>query len=58
MNLSTAKASRRLKEIEVKKAIGASRSLLVMQYLGEAMLLTLSVLGIGYWFGRGLPSPV
>ena len=49
MNLSTAKASRRLKEIGVKKAIGASRSMLVMQYLGEAMLLTLSslVLAIG-----------
>ena len=49
MNLSTAKASRRLKEIGVKKAIGASRSLLTMQYLGEAILLTLSslVLAIG-----------
>ena len=49
MNLSTAKASRRLKEIGVKKAIGASRSLLMMQYLGEAMLLTLFslVLAIG-----------
>jgi ABC-type antimicrobial peptide transport system permease subunit len=49
MNLSTAKASRRLKEIGVKKAIGASRSLLVTQYLGEAMLLTLSslVLALG-----------
>ena len=49
MNLSTAKASRRLKEIGVKKAIGASRSLLVLQYLGEAMLLTLFslVLAIG-----------
>nr|WKN36551.1 ABC transporter permease [Tunicatimonas sp. TK19036] len=40
MNLSTAKASRRLKEIGVKKAIGANRKTLFMQYLGESMLLT------------------
>ena len=37
INLSTAKASRRLKEIGVKKAIGANRSTLVYQYLGEAL---------------------
>ncbi len=40
MNLSTAKASLRMKEIGVKKAIGASRKVLVMQYLFESMLLT------------------
>ena len=40
MNLSTAKASRRLKEIGVKKAIGAGRKALFNQYLGESMLLT------------------
>ncbi|WPP48463.1 ABC transporter permease [Catalinimonas niigatensis] len=40
MNLSTAKASRRLKEIGVKKAIGADRKALFTQYLGESMLLT------------------
>jgi len=39
MNLSTAKASRRLKEVGVKKAIGADRKTLVYQYLGEAMLM-------------------
>lgn len=39
MNLSTARASRRLKEIGVKKAIGASRNALTRQYLCEAMLL-------------------
>ncbi len=40
MNLSTAKASIRLKEIGVKKTIGASRTALVFQYLGESILLT------------------
>ncbi len=39
MNLSTAKASRRLKEIGVKKAIGASRRTLILQFLSESVLL-------------------
>jgi len=40
MNLSTAKASRRLKEIGIKKCVGASRKTLVFQYMGESMLMT------------------
>lgn len=45
MNLSTAKASRRIKEVGIKKAVGASRSTLVLQYMGESFLMTfLSVL--------------
>jgi putative ABC transport system permease protein len=40
MNLSTAKASRRLKEVGVKKVMGAPRSSLIIQYLCESMLLT------------------
>ncbi|UII33628.1 ABC transporter permease [Fulvivirga ulvae] len=39
MNLSTAKALRRAKEVGIKKAIGADRSVLVRQYLGESLLL-------------------
>jgi predicted permease len=38
MNLSTAKASRRIKEVGVKKVIGATRSNLISQYLGESLL--------------------
>ncbi|WOK08189.1 ABC transporter permease [Imperialibacter roseus] len=41
MNLSTAKASRRVKEVGVKKAIGADRKSLIFQYLNESILLTL-----------------
>ena len=37
MNLSTARASRRIKEVGVKKAIGARRTALVYQYLGESL---------------------
>ena len=40
MNLSTAKASRRLKEVGIKKAIGAGRKTLIFQYFGESMLMT------------------
>jgi putative ABC transport system permease protein len=41
MNLSTARASRRLKEIGVKKVMGAQRRSLMLQFLGEALFLSL-----------------
>ncbi len=40
MNLSTAKASSRMKEVGVKKSIGAGKSHLVYHYLGESILMT------------------
>ena len=40
MNLSTAKASGRMKEVGIKKAIGAMRKSLVVQYLGESLMLS------------------
>ncbi|MCB0611257.1 MAG: ABC transporter permease [Lewinella sp.] len=39
MNLSTAKASARVKEVGVKKVVGAGRGLLVVQYLTESLLI-------------------
>jgi putative ABC transport system permease protein len=39
MNLSTAKASGRMKEVGIKKVIGARRSSLVIQYLGESLMM-------------------
>lgn len=45
MNLSTAKASKRLKEVGVKKVMGANRKGLILQYMTESLALTiLSVL--------------
>jgi len=41
MNLSTAKASRRLKEVGIKKVVGAGRRQLIFQFLAESILLTL-----------------
>ena len=46
MNLSTAKASKRIKEIGVKKSLGASRKRLIFQHLGESILLAYSSLVI------------
>lgn len=50
MNLSTAKASRRVKEIGIKKAIGASRGSLILQYLGESLLVAFISLIIALMF--------
>lgn len=39
MNLATARAARRLREVGVRKAIGAGRLSLTKQYLGESLLM-------------------
>ncbi len=41
MNLTTARSVKRAKEIGVRKVMGALRSLLIRQFIGEAILLTL-----------------
>ncbi|MTI20984.1 FtsX-like permease family protein, partial [Fulvivirga sp. RKSG066] len=50
MNLSTARAARRLKEIGVKKSLGASRKSLINQFLTESfMIATLAtILAAGF----------
>lgn len=40
MNLSTARASKRLKEVGIKKVVGASRRQLIYQFISESMLLS------------------
>ena len=44
MNLFTAKASRRVKEVGIRKALGASRAALVVQYLTESVVMALLAL--------------
>jgi putative ABC transport system permease protein len=39
MNLSTAQASRKMKEVGVKKTMGANRHALIVQFLGESTLM-------------------
>lgn len=41
VNLATAKSAQRAKEVGVRKAVGASRIQLVVQFLAETLLLTL-----------------
>lgn len=41
INLSTAQASRRAKEIGIRKTLGSSKQQLVIQFLGETLLTTL-----------------
>lgn len=40
MNLSTAKVSGRMKEIGVKKVLGAGKASFIVQFLGESLLMT------------------
>jgi putative ABC transport system permease protein len=41
MNLSTARAGKRAKEVGVRKATGASRESLILQFLGESIVIAL-----------------
>ncbi len=49
MNLSTARAARRMKEVGIKKVVGARRPQLIAQFLSESMLVTLfsTLLAVG-----------
>lgn len=57
MNLATARSAKRAKEVGVRKVVGAMRSMLVGQFLGEAILLTVfSILLAVLIIGLALPS--
>jgi predicted permease len=57
MNLSTAKATVRIKEVGVKKALGADRKRLAVQFIGESMLMTfLSLMVAVILVGIALPQ--
>lgn len=47
INLSTARASERIKEIGMRKVLGASRLQLIRQFLSEAILMSLLAIGAG-----------
>lgn len=50
MNLATAQAAKRLKEVGVKKAMGIQRQSLVFQFLTESVILAFSSLAIALLF--------
>jgi putative ABC transport system permease protein len=54
INLATAQAAQRAKEIGIRKTLGSSRRQLVMQFLGESFLLTLFAVMLSLAFGEVL----
>lgn len=57
MNLATARSAKRAKEVGVRKVVGAMRSMLVGQFMGEAILLTVfSIILAVLMVGLILPS--
>ncbi|MBO9731541.1 MAG: ABC transporter permease [Chitinophaga sp.] len=47
MNLSTARSERRAREVGVRKALGASRTTIILQFLVEALLITFLAMVLG-----------
>lgn len=57
MNLATSRAARRIKEVGVKKVMGARRGMLIFQYMSESMLMTLlSLIGAILFVSLVLPQ--
>ena len=50
MNLSTARASRRAKEVGIRKSLGAQRESIIFQYISESMVMVLVsvLLAVGF----------
>ena len=54
MNLATARATQRAREVGVRKVVGASRGKIIAQFIGESVLLTL----IGLMLAEVTPEAV
>ena len=54
INLNTAQATQRAKEIGIRKTLGSSKRQLVFQFLGETFLLTLSAAVLSLFLAFGL----
>ena len=46
MNLSTARSERRAKEVGIRKSIGSNRNQLIVQFLGETMLMSVAAFAL------------
>ncbi len=57
MNLATARSEQRSREVGVRKVLGASRRRIIVQFLGEALLLSFLALLLGVVFANvALPA--
>ena len=64
MNLSTARSTKRAKEVGLRKVVGAERSQLIFQFIIESTILCLAALFValamaglvGQWMDLGLPT--
>lgn len=50
INLSSARASKRAREVGMRKVIGSNKSLLIFQFLGESVFLTLFAMALSIIF--------
>jgi putative ABC transport system permease protein len=50
MNLATARSSKRGKEVGLRKAMGSNKEMLIVQFIGEALLTTFLALAIALFF--------
>ena len=48
MNLATARATKRAKEVGMRKILGSGRARLIFQFMGESVFFSLVALAIGY----------